>query len=109
VARVWCECDGKLLLHRATAGARRLAELHELPTAEQAGLEATAVARGPLLLRRTRAITRWQITESIHAWPKKISARSPGLVWVSPAKLETISLSGPHRRWVREILAGRKS
>jgi A/G-specific adenine glycosylase len=92
------------LLHRAAAGARRLAELHELPTAEQAGLEAKAVARGRLLLRRTRAITRWQITESIYAWPKKISARSPELVWVSPAKLEKISLSGPHRRWVREIL-----
>jgi A/G-specific adenine glycosylase len=104
VVRVWCERDGKLLLHRAAAGARRLAELHELPTAEQAGLEPKAVARGRLLLRRTRAITRWQITESIHEWPRKIPARSPELVWVSPAKLEKVSLSGPHRRWVREIL-----
>ena len=93
------------MLHRAATGARRLAELHELPTAEQAGLEARTVARGPLLLCRTRAITRWQITESIYAWPKKIPARSPELVWVSPAKFEKISLSGPHRRWVREILA----
>jgi len=109
VVRVWCERNGKLLLHRAAAGARRLAELHELPTAEQAGLEAKTVARGQLLLRRTRAITRWQITESIHAWPKKIPARSSELAWVSPAKLEKASLSGPHRRWVREILAGGKN
>jgi A/G-specific adenine glycosylase len=104
VVRVWCKRDGKLLLHRAATGARRLAELHELPTAEQAGLEAKTVARGRLLLRRTRAITRWQITESIYAWPKKIRAHSPELVWVSPTKLEKVSLSGPHRRWVREIL-----
>ena len=103
VVRVWCEYEGKLLLHRAAPGARRLAELHELPTAEQAGLEAKTVARGRLLLRRTRAITRWRITESIYAWPNKIPARSPELVWVSPAKLEKVSLSGPHRRWVREI------
>jgi A/G-specific adenine glycosylase len=108
VVRVWCEHGDKLLLHRAAAGARRLAELHELPTAEQAGLEAKTVARGRLLLRRTRAITRWQITESIYAWPKEIPARSPELVWVSPAKLEKVSLSGPHRRWVGEILAGDK-
>src|SRR5580704_8124384 len=97
VVRVWYEHDGKRLLHRAATGARRLAELHELPTAEQAGLEAKTVARGPLLLCRTRANTRWQITESIYAWPKKIPARSPELVWVSPAKFEKISLSGPHR------------
>jgi len=104
VVRVWCEREGKLLLHRAAAGARRLAELHELPTAEQAGLEAQTVARGQLLLRRTRAITRWQITESIYAWPKKIFARNPELIWVSPARLKKVALSGPHRRWVREIL-----
>ena len=104
VVRVWCERSGKLLLHRAAAGARRLAELHELPTAEQAGLDAKTVARGPLLLRRTRSITRWHITESIYAWPKKIRAHSPELVWISPAKIESITLSGPHRRWVREIL-----
>jgi A/G-specific adenine glycosylase len=109
VVRVWCEREGKLLLHRAAAGARRLAELHELPTAEQAGLEAKTVARGRLLLRRTRAITRWQITESIYAWPKKIPARSAELAWVSPAKLEKVSLSGPHRRWVREIIGGSKN
>jgi A/G-specific adenine glycosylase len=109
VVRVWSERKGELLLHRAAAGARRLAELHELPTAEQAGLEPTTVARGRLLLRRTRAITRWQIEESIYAWPKKIPARSAELVWVSPAKLEKVSLSGPHRRWVREILGGSKN
>ena len=39
VTRVWCERDGALLLHRAAADARRLASLHELPTAEQAGLD----------------------------------------------------------------------
>ncbi len=104
VIRVWCEHNGKLLLHRAAVGARRLAEMHELPTPEQAGLDPKTVTRGQLLLRRTRAITRWQITESIYAWPKKISAQSPELVWASPAKLEKVSLSGPHRRWVREIL-----
>jgi A/G-specific adenine glycosylase len=105
IVRVWCKHNGKLLLHRTATDARRLAELHELPTAEQAGLDAKTVARGRLLLRRTRSITRWQITESIYAWPEKIPVRSPELVWVSPASLEKISLSGPHRRWVREILS----
>ncbi len=106
--RVWCARAGRLLLHRAAAGARRLAGLHELPTAEQAGLDAAAVARSELLLRRTRGITRWRITESIHAWPEKIPARNPELSWVPLQALEKITFSGPHRRWVREILAARK-
>ena len=38
VTRVWCRRGEALLLHRAAAGARRLAGLHELPTVEQAGL-----------------------------------------------------------------------
>ncbi|HZP59590.1 MAG TPA: A/G-specific adenine glycosylase [Opitutaceae bacterium] len=104
VVRVWCERGGKLLLHRAAAGARRLAGLHELPTAEQAGLAARAVARGALLARKKRAITRWQITEAVHAWSGKIPARDAELCWVPLVSLDEITFSGPHRRWVREIL-----
>jgi A/G-specific adenine glycosylase len=103
VTRVWCRRPGALLLHRAPAGARRLAGQHELPTAEQAGLTAAAAARGRLLARRKRAITRFQIVESIHV------ARAPrrlpdGLVWAPLAGLDALVLSGPHRRWIGEIL-----
>ena len=105
VVRVWCARGGKLLLHRAAAGARRLAELHELPTAEQAGLAAETVAKNELLLRRTRGITRWQITESIHFWPGKIPARNPELSWVPLKALDAIAFSGPHRRWITELRA----
>ncbi len=109
VVRVWCERGGKLLLHRAAAGSRRLAELHELPTAEQAGFDANAAARGGLLAKKTRTITRWHITESIYTGPGKIPARSPELVWIPLSRLDAVTFSGPHRRWVREILAGRKN
>ncbi|HTQ32150.1 MAG TPA: A/G-specific adenine glycosylase [Opitutaceae bacterium] len=108
VVRVWCEHNGRLLLHRAAPGARRLAGLHELPTAEQAGLDAAAISRGQLLAKKNRGITCWQITESIYSWPEKIPARRADLVRVSLSELDAIALSGPHRRWVKEILAARK-
>lgn len=109
VTRVWCERAGALLLHRAGAGARRFANMHELPTAEFAGLDTAGAARGPLLARRRRAITRFQITESIHAAPAPSRKKmGPELVWVPLAELGAITLSGPHRRWVTEILAARK-
>jgi len=106
VTRVWCEHRGRLLLHRADAGARRLAAQHELPTAEQVGLTAATVAKSELLAQRKRGITKYRITESIHRTAPKAVRGKPGsgLVWVPLAELDTITLSGPHRRWVGEIL-----
>ncbi|WP_237702476.1 A/G-specific adenine glycosylase [Opitutus terrae] len=104
VTRVWCQRDGALLLHRAADDARRFARMHELPTAEDAGFDpARFEKRAPLVVKR-RGITRFQITESIHLAPppRKLGA---GFVWVPVAELHAITLSGPHRRWITEILA----
>lgn len=109
VLRAWCRrpSDGAILLHRTAASARRLAGQHELPSADHLGLAAAAVSRGPLLATKKRGITRFAFTEPIHALP--VSSLSlplaEGLVWVPPAEIEDILLSGPHRRWVRELLA----
>jgi A/G-specific adenine glycosylase len=108
VVRVWCERAGALLLHRNPSGARRLAGLHELPTAEQAGLDPEGVSGGPLLSRRSRAITRYRISESIHAARLPAGKTRPGLVWVRLEDLGSVSLSGPHRRWTTQILSGRR-
>jgi len=108
VVRIWSEQGGALLLHRAPATSRRLATQHELPTAEQAGLNAVLVSAGAkLLARRTRSITRFRITESIHVAALPDLAPSDSLVWVPIDRLEAITLSGPHRRWLTEILAER--
>jgi len=111
IIRVWCVRRKALLLHRAGAGARRLAGLYELPAAEHLGLAPSAILRHPLLAKRKRGITRFQISESIHAVPYERSFRSggrtgdSGLAWVPLGKLGSVTLSGPHRRWVGEILA----
>jgi A/G-specific adenine glycosylase len=117
VVRLWCVHGGKLLLHRAAAASKRLADLHELPAAADLGLSDADARRGELLLRRSRSITRYRIEESIHRWRdqpvavdaalsgKQNSAGGAALHWVSLTELERIALSGPHRRWVRELLA----
>jgi A/G-specific adenine glycosylase len=111
VTRVWCERGKSLLLHRASPTARRFANMHELPLPEHAGIDPMHALRGELLARRRRGITRFQITESIHAIapPKSSTPLAPELVWVPLRKLDTITLSGPHRRWVNEILAAREN
>ena len=109
MTRAWCECDGHLLLHRAAAGARRLADLHELPTAADLGFADAEVQAGPRLARKARSITRHRITESIHAVAltaaqRRRLAKRAGLRWVPLEGLDHLALSGPHRRWVKELV-----
>jgi A/G-specific adenine glycosylase len=105
VVRVWCVARGKLLLHRAEAGARRLAGLYELPTAEQAGFTAAAIAGARLVAKKRRSITRFQITEFIYWVPAPRGRLPGGTAWLPLSQLDSITLSGPHRKWVAEILA----
>ena len=111
VARVWCVQQKKLLLHRGHAQAKRLAGLYELPEASALGL---IPPEKSLLLRKRRAITRYQITESIYQvkpTPAQLNyiAVEESLEWVPLDKLETLTLSGPHKRWIGEIMGVRNT
>ncbi|HEU5079016.1 MAG TPA: A/G-specific adenine glycosylase [Opitutaceae bacterium] len=111
VDRVWHVREGKLLLHRSSATARRFADMHELPRASDAGHDQASLshAQARRLVTKKRAITRYAITEIIHdvsAVPLRgVADSSSELVWVALDDLEQITLSGPHRRWIRELLA----
>lgn len=113
VTRIWSVHGNAVLLHRAAAGAKRLADLHELPTGESVTLPSQRVALGELLAKRKRGITRFQITESIHAVKftsaqRRALAARPELRWIPLDELDRITLSGPHRRWIGELLQGRR-
>jgi A/G-specific adenine glycosylase len=107
VTRVWCERGDSLLLHRAGAAAKRLAHQYELPLPEHVGAtNADFAALTPVAIKR-RAITRFQITESIYSAGSPKGKLGEGLAWIPFGDLETITLSGPHKRWIGEILAKR--
>ena len=106
VTRVWCVRNDALLLHRSGKGARRLAGMHELPTAEQAGLGPRDVKAARELVKRRRGITRFVITETIVVPSRAPRVEAGGeLGWVPLARLGDVVLSGPHRRWITGILA----
>ena len=96
-------------MHLNSAESKRLADLHELPTAEQAGMDPARVSERPLVARRSRGITRYRIVESIHSTTAPRGKALPGLVWIPLEDLASISLSGPHRRWTTQILSARKA
>jgi A/G-specific adenine glycosylase len=106
VVRLWCVDRGRLLLRRGHAQAKRLAGLHELPEATDLGVKPAA---RNLLLTKRRAITRFQITESIYAETVTPALRirisgSESLEWVPLKRLEQVILSGPHKRWIEGLL-----
>ncbi|MBL9203986.1 MAG: A/G-specific adenine glycosylase [Opitutaceae bacterium] len=107
VVRVWHEKAGRLLLHRAHEQAKRLANLHELPTPLHLGLDEESVTAGSTLMAvKKRGITRYAITESIYRMEALPTPEftSSELVWVNLAQLESITLSGPHKRWIGELV-----
>ncbi len=107
VLRVWHEKDGRLLLSRAQSTARRLSDLCELPTAEEFGISpAELPRRATLQLHRKRSITRYSITEQIYRLDESPSSTaSKTLFWSPLTELENLPFSGPHRRWINEILS----
>lgn len=107
VIRTFCLYRGALLLRRSHAQAKRLAGLHELPEASDLGVKPPAKS---LLTVKRRTITRFAITESIYAMKPTAAllrriAKDPALEWLSLRRLDRVTLSGPHRRWVAELLA----
>ena len=106
VLRLWCEDNkGLILLHRAHASARRLANQYELPEASALGVKPAAQ---DLLLTKRRAITRYQITESIFRAKltptlRALIAKTDSLEWIQLDHLNRITLSGPHKRWIQSL------
>jgi A/G-specific adenine glycosylase len=103
IDRVLCVRAGALLLHRIPDGANRLAGQYELPTADKLGWKPT----GKPVASRMRSITHYRIRETIYRLPEAMPPQGklpPELHWVQINELDSLTLSGPHRRWIRELL-----
>lgn len=111
VHRAWLVQDNRLLLHRANGMSRRLSGILELPRLTDIRIDEktlTDSGHSPLATKR-RGISNSQIKEPI--W--KISPGHPveqnsELEWISLDKLSEATLSGPHKRWIKEILDDRQ-
>ena len=101
IDRAWVREGKKLLLHRIPNEAGQLAGQYELPELDQV---APHGADKRLLATKSRAITHRRIKERIYATTTR-EALCDTMTWVSLGELKQITLSGPHRRWVEELLS----
>ncbi|MDP0497526.1 MAG: A/G-specific adenine glycosylase [Verrucomicrobiota bacterium JB024] len=105
INRCWLEHEGRLLLQKAPSDSPRLAGLYELP---EGRLLHVNYEKQPLILSKKRGIANELIEERIYALPGDTTVPgSPDLHWIELDQLDAITLSGPHRRWVEEILGAR--
>jgi len=99
IERAWVVRDGAILLHRIPDSAGQLAGQYELP--QLAALSAVPTGTPPILTK-TRAITHLRIQERIYAVepPQHLPDSHH---WIPVCEIDTLTLSGPHRRWVGEL------
>lgn len=105
IDRAWVFYKNKVLLHQIPKDAKRLSSLSEFPT-----LEHLALKKSPkdFIFSKKRGISNQRITEhfySVHvkeSFLQKVAA-DPLLHWVGPQELNQVTLSGPHRKWLREL------
>jgi len=106
IDRVWILNHQQVLLHRIPADAKQLAGQYELPATtvfeQQVKLDQPT-------LTKSRSITNRRIKEPIytitpsHKLQLEIE-RHPDLIWVKTSQLDSITLSGPHRKWVKQLM-----
>ncbi|MGB0409721.1 MAG: A/G-specific adenine glycosylase [Opitutales bacterium] len=100
VDRLWIVSDGKVLLHRIGKDAKQLAGQYELPGTEHL---AVTPPKTQAIATKTRSITNKRIKETIYA------AAAPAVLpaamhWIKLEQLDSITLSGPHRRWIEDLI-----
>lgn len=110
VTRLWIrdKSQRRLLLWRRQGKSRRLAGFYELPESSNIDNMPSLDQQEPIA-RRRRGISNQQITEIIYeisVTPELTDEvnRNQDLVWVSLDDLSQTLLSGPHRKWINELL-----
>ncbi|GHB99418.1 A/G-specific adenine glycosylase [Cerasicoccus arenae] len=106
IDRVFLIHGGRLLIHRIPTTAKRLAGLCELPPGDL--LEVSFPAE--LILTRRRGIANERIEERFLRidWNSKLHSlitKDETLFWQPLNQLNDITLTGPHRKWLAELMA----
>ena len=104
VNRAWIVSDQGILLHKIPNTAKRMKGLHEIPGLEQLD---QPLPKAKPILERKRSITKYRITERFYEIEADtLPATLPAdCLWVSPEEVETLPFSGPHRKWLSELLS----
>lgn len=106
IDRAWVQNGNQLLLHKANGNSRRLSGILELPSLSALRTSAEVLKRqgqSPFITKK-RGISNSQVTEPIWHLSEIDFEENADLIWIDRDHLESATLSGPHKRWIQEIL-----
>ena len=106
IDRVFAQHEGHLLLHKIPQQSIRLANFCELPAIADF-IESEQL--GELLASKSRGISNERIIENIYAYQPSAAMlatieRHKDYFWADARQLTRLTLSGPHKRWIHELL-----
>jgi len=104
VERAWIVSSKGVLLYRIPQTASRMKGLHEIPSLEALNLKTPKTSP---LIERKRSITKYRITERFHDIPadKAFNGGLPDhFLWANPDSIASLTFSGPHRKWIEELI-----
>ena len=108
--RAWVIENQRVLLHRANKESRRLTHILELPPLKLLDLTEDFLSesgQSPLKTKR-RGISNSLVIEPIWEIQKMPPINHPDLEWHPLGELSKVTLSGPHKRWIQEMLSDRQ-
>mgnify|MGYP001211558709 CR=1 FL=1 len=106
IQRYWVECKGELLLFTDLNSKNKLSGIYELPQEVPIGFKHDAEAVEKMGIRK-RTIGNVDYQEEIlriSDFTSEIEEFEDGYLWADKEKMKEITLSGPHRKWIEEIL-----
>lgn len=106
ISRIFCIVKNQLLLHKLPIHGKRLQGIYEIPRYDSIFKDQPNPKL--LLLKSSRSITNQRISESFYHGSMKNKKDFPEHEWIPLSELDTITLSGPHRRWLKKLLLSDK-
>lgn len=104
VERAWIVGPKGILLYKIPETASRMKGLHEIPSLNALNLQ---VPESKPILERKRSITKYRITERFHeiSADKAFNGDLPDhFLWAPPDSIGSLTFSGPHRKWITELI-----
>ena len=100
IIRCWVESAEGILLQKSSS-ANRLAGIYELPGKP----ENRRFSKSSLMACKKRTIGLVEYEESIHRISDQgfFDGSAENLEWIDWKRLEEVTLSGPHRKWIEEL------
>ena len=108
IRRYWIELNGELLLFTDLDSKNKLSGIYELPQAIPQDFNHDVDAHESMGIRK-RTIGNIDYKEEIIRVPHFESSREDldvGYIWAGKKRIQELTLSGPHRKWIKEILEG---